>query len=159
MDAPKQTVGLPVPPPVLLLAALVVGLLLDWMVPLPGLSGVPWKARWVVGGVILVMSLIGFGGLIRFRQSGASPSPAQPVAALVTDGVFAYVRNPMYLGFGLTLLGLGVLRGGTWLVLASAALMVAIHFAVVAREERYLTDRFGQAYLDYMSRVRRYGLF
>ena len=77
---------------------------------------------------------------------------------LVTTGIFAYVRNPMYVGLALLVAGIGVALASDWTLVMLVAAAPLVHFGVVKREERYLEAKFGDAYRSYMGTVPRYGL-
>lgn len=99
-------------------------------------------------------------GKYRIRQGGGGPGMDTPPERLVTIGPFAYCRNPMYLGHLIFLLGLTL--GLHSLLAALITVVTALWFQFrVQRDERRLKKRFGQPYLDYMARVRRWipGLF
>lgn len=108
---------------------------------------------WLVAGLIVALL-----GLQRFRDAGTTINPHTPAqaSALVTSGIYRYTRNPMYLGLALVLCGWAV-----WLA-APAALAGPLLFAAwitrfqIIPEERILTDKFGQEYLDWCQRVRRW---
>jgi protein-S-isoprenylcysteine O-methyltransferase Ste14 len=85
-------------------------------------------------------------------------NPYKPSSVLVTTGVFAYVRNPMYVGLACLVAGVGVALASDWTLVALVAAALLIHFGVVKREECYLEAKFGDAYRKYMSTVPRYGL-
>jgi protein-S-isoprenylcysteine O-methyltransferase Ste14 len=103
----------------------------------------------LVGVLILLLSLVSFGK--SFRVGIDVDQPGQ----LVTTGIFAVSRNPIYVGFFLFLLGqllvfpnwvpLAYLGGATWLVHRQAL-----------REEDFMRQRYGQEYVEYCSHVRRY---
>jgi phospholipid methyltransferase len=99
-------------------------------------------------------------GRYRIRLGGGGPGMDTPPERLVTSGPFAWCRNPMYLGHMIFLAGLSLTLHSE---LAAAITVVTIawfHFRV-RRDERRLSERFGQPYLDYQARVRRWvpGLF
>jgi protein-S-isoprenylcysteine O-methyltransferase Ste14 len=75
----------------------------------------------------------------------------------VTNDVFQWLRNPMYVGFILLLAGFAVMIASDWTLVMTIAFAVALHFGVIKREERYLEAKFGDAYRVYRKRVRRYG--
>jgi protein-S-isoprenylcysteine O-methyltransferase Ste14 len=64
----------------------------------------------------------------------------------------------MYLGLGLIVGGLGIALASDWMLVMLVAAALTIHFGVVKREERYLTAKFGEAYVRYRAAVPRYGL-
>jgi len=99
-------------------------------------------------------------GKYRIRRGGGGPGMDTPPERLVTTGPFAYSRNPMYLGHVIFLLGLTLSLRSMLAALITVANAVWFHFRV-QRDEKRLHERFGQPYLDYTARVRRWipGLF
>lgn len=75
---------------------------------------------------------------------------------LVTDGVFQISRNPAFLGFDLVYLGILCMFFNWGLLLASIFAALMLHLQIVNNEEPFLVDTFGQAYLDYAKKVKRY---
>ena len=90
------------------------------------------------------------------RRAKTTFHPGGKANALVRGGVFERTRNPMYLALTLVTLGLGVATANPWLVLLAPALLLYLQERVVKREEAYLTERFGSAYIGYMRKVRRW---
>ena len=76
--------------------------------------------------------------------------------ALVVDGIYGRTRNPLYLGMILVYLGLSVAAGSLWAIVLVVPLLWVINVGVIAREERYLERKFGDAYRAYKGRVRRW---
>src|SRR5580704_8862327 len=110
-----------------------------------------------VAGVIALPPLIFLGFLAAAAVLEAVvPPPALPTTALVVDGIYRQTRNPLYLGTTLIYLGLGVAAGSLWAIVLVVPLLWVINVGVVAREERYLERKFGDAYRAYKARVRRW---
>jgi protein-S-isoprenylcysteine O-methyltransferase Ste14 len=65
-------------------------------------------------------------------------------------------RNPIYVGLFLLYTGIAIAAASPWMLLSIVPLAIAMRYGVVAREERYLEQRFGDAYRDYKTRVRRW---
>jgi protein-S-isoprenylcysteine O-methyltransferase Ste14 len=84
-----------------------------------------------------------------------SADPASAPTALVDDGPYRFSRNPTYLGLAVVFLGATVAFNSVWLLGFTAAEFLLAD-RQVRREESYLALRFGEAYLDYQSRVRRW---
>lgn len=152
-----QTANVIAPPPLLLLASLVAGFVLDWLAPLGLLELLPSGFRYGLGGFVtgagMTISGLGAG---KFALERTPVDPRRVPTHLVTGGMFDYTRNPMYVAFYVVSLGLAVLFAAGWLILTTIALAVVIHYGVVLREERYLERRFGEEYLRYKERVPRY---
>ena len=83
-------------------------------------------------------------------------SPREPSTALAVDGPFRFTRNPLYLALTLFYLGIAVSLDALLTVLLIAPLLAFVTVGVVKREERYMERKFGQEYLDYKARVRRW---
>ena len=103
-----------------------------------------------LGGVlILVLSLVAFGKSFRIGIDVDRPG------RLVTTGIFAVSRNPIFVGFFVFLLG-QFLVFPSWTPLIALAVAILLFHRQVLREEEFMRQRYGQEYLDYCSRVRRY---
>jgi protein-S-isoprenylcysteine O-methyltransferase Ste14 len=159
MTAEPDHAGVIAPPPVIAVAALVLGLALDWLFPIPSLRSVlSLPARLGLGGVAAMAGIaLAMRAEASFRRIGTHALPWKPALQLATAGIYAHTRNPMYLGLGLLVLGLGVALGssGTLLMLVPGALV--LHYGVVLREERYLDRKFGAGYRSFKAHVPRYG--
>lgn len=82
--------------------------------------------------------------------------PSKPTMAIVTGGVFRFRRNPLYLSLALLYIGISLLLEATWALLLLLPLLVVVQVGMIQREESYLERRFGQEYLTYKARVRRW---
>jgi protein-S-isoprenylcysteine O-methyltransferase Ste14 len=156
----KDTAGVIAPPPLIALAAVLVGLFLDWLAPAYILTVLlSFETRLPLGLLLIVLGcLLAYGGMLGFRRAATAVNPYMPSTALATTGVYAYLRNPMYVGLGLIVGGLGIALASDWMLVMLVAAALTIHFGVVKREERYLTAKFGEAYVRYRAAVPRYGL-
>jgi len=91
-----------------------------------------------------------------FRRAGTPVIPFERSTALVTGGLYRVTRNPMSLGMLLILLGVAVLLGTVSPLCAIPVFLWAIQRNFIAGEERFLEALFGEAYLSYKQRVRRW---
>jgi protein-S-isoprenylcysteine O-methyltransferase Ste14 len=85
-----------------------------------------------------------------------TPAPFDPPRRLVAVGPYRLVRNPMYIGAGLALAGAALFYGSWWLLTYCAAFALVMHLFVVVYEEPTLRTSFGELYVDYCRRVRRW---
>ncbi len=160
MNRSRDTAGVIAPPPLISAAAFGLGLLLDRLVPLGGLAPVPFWPR-AIAGVLLIAA----GGAMivaaghRFHAAGTPAPPWKPTSAIVTNGIYALMRNPMYVAFVLMGLGVAAAFVSPWAAILQVPAALALHHGVVLREERYLERKFGADYVGYVARVKRYGLF
>lgn len=143
-------------PPLIFLGFLAAAAVLEAAIPLPALAGhVP--ARYLGGAVLAACGfVIVFMAAGRFNAAGTNIPPTLPTTALVVDGIYRRTRNPFYLGAVLVYLGLGVAAGSFWAIVLVIPLVWVINTGVIAREERYLERKFGDAYRAYKVRVRRW---
>ena len=102
-------------------------------------------------GIVLAV-----GALRLFKKKGTPHNPFAMPTALVTTGPFRFSRSPMYLGVTCLLLGIALLVGTLPLFLAPVAFALTMNASYIPREERNLERQFGQEYMDYKNRVRRW---
>ena len=148
---------LPVPPPLLPIAALVAAIILDWLLPLQffGPAGVNLQA---IVGVLLAAAGIWLAVTATrlFAREGTNVIPTQPATTIVTSGPYRFTRNPMYLGMVLSLLGVSLIFSLEWGVILTPVLWLALDRLIVVREEAYLRRKFGANYEALLNRTRRW---
>ncbi len=110
---------------------------------------------WIGVLVCLAGLLLFLWGLISFGRSFRVGIDIDHPDRLMTSGAFAYTRNPLYVAFGLILLG-QFLIFSNWLLLIYLISGYWLFNRQVLREEDYLKAHYGQEYQDYCRRVRRY---
>ena len=143
-------------PPLIFLGFLAAAAVLEAVVPLPVLAAHAFP-RYLAGAALAAGGFVMIGmGTRRFQAAGTNIPPSLPTTALVVDGIYRRTRNPLYLGTTLVYLGLGVAAGSIWAIVLVVPLLWVINTGVVAREERYLERKFGDAYRAYKARVRRW---
>ena len=141
-------------PPVWFLLALVLMAVLH--VRLPVARWLPWP--YTLAGLALIA-----GGMVvaalasrQFMRRQTAIRPFDASRVLVTDGLYRYTRNPMYLGMVLILLGTGTVLGSVTPLLVTPAFAAFITVAFIAREERHLESQFGDDDRAFRARVRRW---
>ena len=90
------------------------------------------------------------------RAAGTNIDPAKPALAIVRGGPYRFTRNPMYLALCLLQIALGFFLNDWITLLFVIPLFFVLHYGVVLREERYLTAKFGEPYLQLKREVRRW---
>jgi protein-S-isoprenylcysteine O-methyltransferase Ste14 len=151
------TAGVIARPPLLFLAALLLGLASDRLLPWPfAIPGMDMVHRITAGSLILVglaMAVVAIRSCVR----AVTPVPTyKPTRVLVTTGIHGWTRNPIYLGMFLVYGGISIAARSPWSLLLVLPLAITIRYGVVAREEAYLERRFGDVYRDYKARVHRW---
>lgn len=143
-----------VAPPLVFLSYLIGALVVSRIIPFP----TPWTFPLrIVGGLMTIAGFLLAGSAIsQMRKAHTSPDPHHAVAALVTGGPYRFTRNPIYLGFFLIYLGLTLLAGTLWGVIAAPFLLWTVTTSVIRAEEAYLDGKFGEQYKEYRSRVRQW---
>jgi len=159
MTEARDTAGVIAPPPLIALAAVVIGVAFDWLLPAYVLTVLLSLAERVVIGVVLmaVGCALAIIGKRVFDRLGTHVNPFKPASVLATTGVYAHVRNPMYVGLAFLVGGIGVALASDWTLVMLVAAALLMHFGVIKREERYLAVKFGEPYRKYMNTVPRYG--
>jgi protein-S-isoprenylcysteine O-methyltransferase Ste14 len=153
----SATAGVITRPPFLYLAFLILGLALDYVLPLP--LNLPGTAlpQWTVGGSLILVGVAIFAaGVGNFGRAGTPVPSTLPVRALVTTGIHGWSRNPIYVGMFLLYAGIGVSARSPWILILALPLTIIMRYVVVAREEAYLERHFGEAYRGYRAGVRRW---
>ena len=149
-----QTSGVRIPPPLVYVAGLLAGWLLERVLDMP-----PLDELW--GGILSIVCFVAGAALIvsalgLFRIAKTDPLPMRPTTSLVLRGPYRFTRNPMYVGMAFVYAGFALLFDLRWALLLLPLVLVVIHKQVIAREERYLEAKFGDEYRAYCARVRRW---
>lgn len=141
-------------PPLIFAVHAVAGGVAHWLWPIDLLPVLP---AWIIGAMLIVASgAQALRASSAMKQAGTAIHPAHPTTTIVTGGPYRYTRNPMYLSLCLLHLGIGLLLNGALAVLFLIPLALTLHFGVIRREERYLVGKFGETYIVYQRRVRRW---
>ena len=107
----------------------------------------------IISGLIIILSAI-----ILFKKYQTTITPLNPSNAtkLITDGIYKFSRNPMYLGLLLVLLGVSIILnpiGGLFLI---PLFILYLNFFQIIPEENAMVDLFKDEFLDYKKNVRRW---
>jgi protein-S-isoprenylcysteine O-methyltransferase Ste14 len=111
----------------------------------------------VCGMVFIILApTLALSALRTMKAAGTNVHPSEPALTLVRGGPFRFTRNPMYLALSLVQIALGFFLDDWITLLFVVPLALILHYGVILREERYLTAKFGEPYLQYKSEVRRW---
>ncbi len=141
-------------PPLIYLAFLAVGLLLDYLFPVPVL---PNSIQYAVGfGIMIAPALIMPFVLLRFKKANTNFDARKPTTAIITTGPYRFSRNPSYVSLTMLYLGIAIAADSVWVLAGLIPTLVVMHYGVILREEQYLAEKFGEPYLQYKRSVRRW---
>ncbi|WP_027525869.1 isoprenylcysteine carboxylmethyltransferase family protein [Bradyrhizobium sp. Ec3.3] len=144
-------------PPIIFLAAIAISVLSNVFYPLPWigqpLSGILFVLGWLMIAAFVALNI---SAIRAMRRAGTTVRPDRGTDHLVTDGPFSFTRNPLYLAGTMLVLGIGLVSGIVWFLLLAILAAFAVQKLAIEREERHLQARFGETYLDYAARVRRW---
>ena len=144
------------PPPFVYAIGILAGWLIDRRWPWPITAHTATWRPVVAGALILAWLVLFLSAITRFRRAGTSIIPNKPVSAFVVSGPYRFTRNPMYVALVALYLGAALLVNSWWAVVLLPVVLIVIDRTVIAREERYLRQRFPVEYPAYCSRVRRW---
>jgi len=152
--SPVNSLSKKVPPPSWFLLALALMVALHMGMPVAGVLPYPW--------ILLGLPLIIFGIIIDlvadrlFKKHQTTVKPFQESTTLVTEGVFGFCRHPMYSGFVLILVGTAMLLGTLSPYFVIPGFIFLMEMAYITVEEKMMAQKFGIAWSNYASRVRKW---
>jgi protein-S-isoprenylcysteine O-methyltransferase Ste14 len=150
----KDNPGVIAPPPLIFAIPLIGGALVGRVFPFQVL---PRPFALAIGGALALSAVVlNIWALPRFRRAGTSMMPYKPTTAIIDSGPFALTRNPLYVAMTLLYVGITLLVNTVWPLLLLPFVLGLVQRGVIEREERYLEQKFGDKYMSYKSRVRRW---
>lgn len=141
-------------PPFFLFLSLLLMLILKWIIPAANLIFPPWN--------LLGLLPLGLGITIniladrKFHVRQTTVKPNEIPSCLITDGVFRYSRNPMYLGMVLILLGFTILLDSWISFLVLPGFTIFVHYRFICHEEKNLKEQFSEDWLAYQQKIPRW---
>jgi protein-S-isoprenylcysteine O-methyltransferase Ste14 len=145
-------------PPAIPLLTVIAGIGLNRLWPIDLGFEVPVRASYWIGGLIVAGAVLGLGwrSVVQLRRTGQSENPWKPTTAIVECGPFLFTRNPMYLQMVLVCIGIAVALTNLWILMLTPVCAWLLQRLAIVPEERYLERKFGETYLAYKRRVRRW---
>jgi protein-S-isoprenylcysteine O-methyltransferase Ste14 len=150
----QDKAGVLIFPPLLYLLALATGILISYFFPH---HFIDFSVALPIGIIITVLgitSLILAASLFRKNKNPVNPSGSTQL--IIGSGIYKYTRNPMYLGLTFIFIGISTITNAWFSFILLFPLLIVCQKGIIEREERYLTRKFGNEYLDYQSKVRRW---
>ena len=141
-------------PPVYLLTSVILMYVIDRYFPVQKIITSPFNYSGIFVG--LCGLALAASGVISFKKAGTSIKPFESSTILVTDGLYRYTRNPMYLGMVILLIGIASYLGNLTPYMVIPVFFLVIQECFIKHEEPFLENIFGQQYVDYKNNVRRW---
>jgi protein-S-isoprenylcysteine O-methyltransferase Ste14 len=156
MSTGRDTPGVIAPPPLIYLGFLLAAAGLGWLLGEPSL-GLPDQVRRIAAVVLVAVGLMLDGAAaFAFRRAGTAVEPWKPSTAIVAAGPYRFSRNPIYVGFTLAFIGFAVGMDSPMALAFLFPCLIVVDRLVIAREERYLDAKFGEAWRAYARTERRW---
>jgi protein-S-isoprenylcysteine O-methyltransferase Ste14 len=145
-------------PPLIPLLAILVGVVLNWIWPIASDLAFPAPERYWLGGFIVVGAILalGYWPVRLLRGSGQSENPWKPTTEIIQRGPFRFTRNPLYLQMLLVCVGFSIALANLWILVLTPVAGWLLQRLAILPEEAYLERKFGESYLAYKRRVRRW---
>jgi len=158
MTEPKDAAAFKVFPPAVPLLAILLGVGLNRLWPIHLGFELPAPARYWIGGLIVLLAIPGLGywAVRTMRGSGQSENPWKPTTEILDRGPFRFTRNPMYLQMLVACVGFAIILWNVWILLLTPLCAWVLDRFAILPEEAYLERKFGDVYLAYKRRVRRW---
>ena len=141
-------------PPFFLFLSLLLMLILMWIFPAVDMIIFPWN--------LLGLLPLGLGSMFNiladreFHTRQTTVKPDELPSLLITDGIYCYSRNPMYMGMVLILLGFAILLGSWVSFLVLPGFTAFVHYRFICHEEKNLKELFGEGWLAYQIKTPRW---
>lgn len=157
MKSKKDHPGVYIPPPLIYVAVFLVAIFIQSKVPID--KTLFYKPATKIIGILIIIIAVSFflfRSLKRFIQTKNTVVTVLPANSLQTTGIYSVTRNPMYIGLALVYIGIACFIGNWWNIILFPLLLLIVQEYIIKREEQYLVRRFGQDYIEYRKRVRRW---
>jgi protein-S-isoprenylcysteine O-methyltransferase Ste14 len=156
MEDQKQYFKGTIPPPVIFFVLLMLGYSANRMLSFDFIFS-EWTIRLLVGLPIFIISgIIALTALIAMMKNKTAINYNNPTTKFLSKGPFRFTRNPLYLSLLLAMAAIAVIANSAWYLIFLVIMFLIFNFGIVAREERYLTKSFGEEYIQYKNKVRRW---
>ncbi len=111
----------------------------------------------ILGLIFIILAIIIISSALRiFKSHSEDPNPTSSSTQIFRDGIYKYTRNPMYLGLILFQIGLGMILSMIHIIFFALLTYLVYRYGVIEKEEVYLSRKFGEPYIKYMQKTRRW---
>jgi protein-S-isoprenylcysteine O-methyltransferase Ste14 len=154
-DQTKYFKGI-IPPPIVFFTFLFIGFIAHWVFPINFIIN-KWSIRLFIGIPISILSgLIALNAFKIMKENDTDINYNKPTTKIIIKGSFLFTRNPLFLSLLLAFGSIAVFANSVWLLALLVSLFIIFNFGVVVREEHYLEECFGEEYIQYKKKVRRW---
>ena len=146
------------PPPFVGILAIIIGYVLGRFVPIMDDFLVPAPARYWVGGAVVIIAgvVLGWWPIKLFQETEQDVKPWTSTPEIVVKGPYKFTRNPMYLMMVVVCIGFSIILDEAWVFVMAPVCGYVNYLVAIRHEEAYLEGKFGAAYAEYRSSVRRW---
>ena len=151
-----DSAAISIPPPVFFFVCLGCGLLMESLFPIQLIRLSP-VLRVIVGGILMLVSgYLAASAFLVLINNRTTFNTSKATSRIVEEGAYRFSRNPLYLSLLMLLLGVAILLPSLWVFCTIPILYLLFLFKAVRPEESYLSRKFGEEYVNYSKRVRRW---
>ena len=154
IEQDKKGAAVRFPPPLIFIICMLIGYTVHRILPV----AFPYPLIFMyIGGMLALLSLLCVFYLSRvFNRLKTHIEPWKPTSAIISTGLYAYSRNPIYVAFAVFSMGIGFMINSLWIVMSFLPALMVVYVLAIKKEEMYLEKKFGEEYLKYKNNVRRW---
>lgn len=153
-DKDKNGASVKFPPPIVFILSILMAYGIQYLIAIE-IRNIPLLLY--IGSIFVALGLaILLIATVSFKRAQTNIKPWKPTSQIISSGIFAYSRNPIYLSFCVITIGIGLIDNNLWVTLSFIPSIIVIYFIAIKKEELYLENKFGQEYLAYKEKVRRW---
>ena len=150
----NDAAGVKFPPPLIFIIIIVLAYGIHRIYPIPICACITGK---YIGSALIFSALALIFYISRiFKKHQTNIEPWKSTNAIISSGIYAYSRNPVYLAFCIATVGIGLYIDSLWVVTSFIPSLFLVYLLAVRKEENYLEMKFGEEYKTYRQRVRRW---
>jgi protein-S-isoprenylcysteine O-methyltransferase Ste14 len=154
MAEEKDVAGVVAPPPVIFGVPLAVALYEQTSHPIHFATRAVAMSLGI--GIFVVALFLFVSAVMQFKKAGTDVVPYRPTTAIIQVWPYSFTRNPIYLSMAMMYVGISLIFNSWWPIFLLPLVLLVMHRGVILREEAYLGRKFGDTYLSYKQRVRRW---
>ena len=154
IDDDKNGAAVKFPPPLIYLIFMLVAYAAHYFYPI-GL-GIASGLNYIGVGVAMLGIYMAILVSRSFKRVETNIEPWKPTTKIISTGIYAYSRNPVYVGFCLVPVGTGIFLNSFWILIGFIPSAILVYYVAIRKEEAYLEEKFGEEYVHYKNKVRRW---